>query len=355
MRQEIQFLTSEDGVRLAVATSGSDYPVVKAANYLTHVEHDWNSPVWSHWLTDLSESYRLIRYDERGCGLSDWDVDEFSMDAWVQDLSTVVDGLGLDRFALLGISQGGAVAARYAAIHPDRVTHLVLYGSYLRGRLARSRTSEDRKEAELFVEMIRVGWGRDNPAFRAVFSSLFMPSAPASQIDAFNDLQRLTTTPDNAARFERAFYEIDVSGYAGDVSVPTLVLHSRGDAMVPFDEGRRFAAAIPGARFVPLDSDNHILQDDASWKEFTAAVASFLPSPEGPQASTALEKLTPRELEVLAEIARGRSNPEIAESLFISPHTVRNHVNRIFSKLGVAGRAQAIVLARDEGILTDRG
>lgn len=351
MRQQIQFTRSEDGVQLAVATSGTGYPLVKAANYLTHVEYDWKSPVWRHWLTDLSENYRLIRYDERGCGLSDWDVDEFSMEVWVRDLETVVDTLGLERFALLGISQGGAVAATYAVRHPDRVTHLVLYGSYLQGRLRRSRTSEERREAELFVDLIRLGWGKDNPAFRAVFSSLFMPSAPPSQIDAFNELQRLTTSPENAARFESAFYEIDVSASAADVMTPTLVLHSRFDAMVPFDEGRRFAGAIPGATFVPLETDNHILQEDDSWQDFLAAVNDFLPGRATTSATGRLDRLTPRELEVLGEIALGKSNAEIAESLFISPNTVRNHVNRIFSKLGISDRAQAIVLARDEGIL----
>lgn len=353
MRQQIQFVTSEDGVQLAVATSGIGYPLVKAANYLTHVEYDWKSPVWRHWLTDLSEKYRLIRYDERGCGLSDWDVDEFSMEAWVRDLETIVDGLGLERFALLGISQGGAVAADYAARHPDRVTHLLLYGSYLQGRLIRSPTSDERREAELFIEMIRLGWGNDNPAFRAVFSSLFMPSAPSSQIEAFNELQRLTTSPENAARFERAFYEIDISAKATEVTTPTLVLHSRFDSMVPFDEGRRFAGAISGAKFVPLDSDNHILQDDDSWQNFLAAVTDFLPVPAVKSTSSRFDHLTPRELEVLGEIALGKSNADIAESLFISPNTVRNHVNRIFSKLGVSDRARAIVLARDEGLLSE--
>ena len=354
MRQHIQFATSSDGVRLAIATSGAGYPLVKAANYLTHVEYDWKSPVWRHWLTDLSERYRLIRYDERGCGLSDWDVDEFSMDAWVRDLETVVDDLGLEKFALLGISQGGPVATMYAARHPERLSHLVLYGSYLKGRFMREGTPDDRREAELLIDMIRLGWGKDNPAFRSVFSSLFMPSAPASQIDAFNELQRLSTSAENAARFERAFYEIDVSPIAGQVTAPTLVLHSRRDAMVPFDEGRDFAAAIPGAGFVPLDSDNHILQDDDAWQVFLDAVSDFLPSPTVSPQSVLLERLTSRELDVLGEIARGRSNTEIAQALFISPNTVRNHVNRIFGKLDVSDRAQAIVLARDEGLVSDR-
>ena len=180
-----------------------------------------------------------------------------------------------------------------------------------------------------------------------------MPSAPSSQIDAFNELQMLTTSPENAARFERAFYEIDVSPSVGDVTTPTMVVHSRFDAMVPFDEGRRFAAAIPGSKFLPLDSDNHILQDDDSWREFLEALTDFLPARGKRGAASRLHDLTPRELQVLVEIALGRSNAEIAESLFISPHTVRNHVNRIFSKLGVAGRAQAIVLARDEGLLDE--
>ena len=355
MRQQIRFCDAPDGVRLAVATSGRGPPLVKAANYLTHVEHDWDHPVWSHWLQGMSEHFTLIRYDERGCGLSDWDVDDISMDAWVQDLECVVDRLGIDRFALLGVSQGAAVSVAYAVRHPERVSRLVLYGGYAQGRLRRSSNEDDLREAELFVESIRLGWGRDNPAFRQLFTSHFLPGGTKEQMDAFNELQRLTTSPENAARFERAFYEIDVVDVARQVPVPTLVLHARDDAMVPFEEGRRLAALIPDARFVPLDSRNHILLDEPAWAEFLGEIRSFvLPaSTSHAPADPRVGALTARERQVLGLIALGRSNGEIAEHLVVSPHTVRNHINRIFRKLDVDTRAQAIVLARDSGLVAE--
>ena len=352
MRQRIRFCTAADGVRLATATSGSGVPLVKAAHYLTHVEHDWDSPVWRHWLGGLSDRFHLVRYDERGCGLSDREVDDFSMDAWVADLEAVVDGLGLERFALLGVSQGGAVAATYAALHPGRVSHLVLYGAYAQGRFRRGDDPADREEAEMFLDLIRLGWGRDNAAFRQVFTSLFIPEGTPEQVEWFNELQRTTASPENAARFEEAFYEIDVVGHLAGIDVPTLVMHATGDAMVPFDEGRRLAALVPDARFVPLDSSNHILLEEPAFDRFLEEITSFVGVPETVDA--VLDRLTGREREVLALIARGRSNAELAEELTISPHTVRNHINRIFTKIGVADRSQAIVLARDRGLVPDR-
>ena len=352
MRQRIRFCTAADGVRLATATSGSGVPLVKAAHYLTHVEHDWESPVWRHWLTGLSERFRLVRYDERGCGLSDRDVDDFSMDAWVADLEAVVDCLELDRFALLGVSQGGAVAAAYTARHPDRVSHLVLYGAYAQGRFRRSDEPADRAEAQMFLDLIRLGWGRDNDAFRQVFTSLFIPGGSREQVEWFNELQRITASPENAARFEEAFYEIDVVELLAGIEVPTLVMHATADAMVPFDEGRRLAALVPDARFVPLDSSNHILLEEPAFERFLDEITTFVGMPEA--ADPLFDRLTAREREVLALIALGRSNAQLAEELSISPHTVRNHINRIFTKLGVADRSQAIVLARDRGLVPDR-
>lgn len=353
MRQRIRFCHAADGVRLAVATSGSGPPLIKAANYLTHVERDWKHPVWSHWFLGLSEHFTLTRYDERGCGLSDWDVEDFSMAAWVRDLESVVGQVEADSFALLGISQGAAVSISYAASHPERVSHLILYGGYAQGRLRRAVTADEVREAELFVESIRLGWGRDNPAFRQLFTSHFLPDGTKEQMDAFNELQLLTTTPENAARFEQAFYEIDVADLAREITTPTIVLHARDDAMVPFEEGRRLAALIPGARFVPLDGANHILLEEPAFDRMMEEVVSFAAPPDSAAAhgSSLLDSLTAREREVLVLIARGRSNGEIADDLYVSPHTVRNHINRIFRKLGVESRAQAIVLARDHGEL----
>src|SRR5665809_57543 len=204
------------------------------ANYLSHLEFDWESPVWRHWLDELSTRRQLVRYDERGCGLSDWDVDDFSLEAWITDLESVVEATGLQRFPLLGISQGGAVALAYAARHPERVTHLILYGAYARGRLLRSNSPEHLREAGTLLDLMRIGWGQDNPAFRQVFTTLLMPEATADQMNWFNELQRRSTSPQNAVRFEEAFFSLDATELAPNITTPTLVLHARADAMVPF-------------------------------------------------------------------------------------------------------------------------
>ena len=353
MNQQIRFCTSSDGVRIAYATAGSGPPLVKTANYLTHLEHDWQSPVWRHWLRGLAGHHTLIRYDERGCGLSDWDVTDFSIDAWVQDLEAVVEALALDRFPLLGISQGASVSVAYAVKHPEKVSHLVLYGGYARGRFHRDLTPEERVEAKTMINVIRVGWGKENPAFRQLFSTQLMPEGTEEQIEWLNDLARVSATPDNAAAMERAFYQIDVSDLAPEVTAPALVLHSRDDAAIPFEEGRRLAALIPGARFVPLDSANHILlENEPAWERFLGETRRFLGT--GPVDPThedvpPFSALTPREREVLDLMAQGISNTQIAERLFISPKTVRNHVTRIFRKLHVSRRAEAIVQAREAG------
>lgn len=355
MEQEIRFATAADGVRIAYATAGSGRPLVKAANYLTHLEHDWQGPVWRHWLHGLAQHHTLVRYDERGCGLSDWDVDEFSIDAWVQDLETVVDALGLERFPLLGISQGSSVSVAYAVKHPEKVTHLILYGGYARGRFNRNLTAEEKLQAETMLNVIRVGWGKENPAFRQLFTTMLIPDGTEAQMDWLNELARISATPENAAAMERAFYQIDVTELAREVTTPTLVLHSRHDAGIPFEEGRLLAGLIPDARFVPLDSRNHILlEDEPAWSRFLAEVHAFLgviaPTADGTDPGELFPELTPREREVLELIAQGASNEAIAERLVITPKTVRNYVSRIYSKLDVEGRAQAIVLAREAGV-----
>ncbi|VWX61918.1 LuxR family transcriptional regulator [Burkholderiales bacterium 8X] len=348
-RQELRFCTSGDGTRIAVAAIGSGPPLVRAAHWLSHVEHDLESPVWKPWLAELSRHRTYIRYDQRGCGLSDQVISDFSLDAWVSDLEAVVDSLGLRRFPLIGMSQGGAVAVAYAVKHPERVSHLILAGAYARGALQREITADDRLEAETLVNLIRLGWGRDNPAFRQVFTNQFIPGGTQAQHQWWNELERLTATPENAARTLAAFHRVDVAQDATRVGVPTLVLHARGDASVPFDEGRRLAALIPGARFVPLDSDNHVLLDsEPAWGEFMQAVGAFLGNDAGESRSEA-SSLTPAEREVLARIALGLGNLAIAQQLGKSEKTVRNQVSSIFEKLGVRTRAEAIVRARDGG------
>ncbi|MGD2069083.1 MAG: alpha/beta fold hydrolase [Gemmatimonadota bacterium] len=356
MDQRIRLCTADDGVRIAYAKSGQGPPLVKTANWLTHLEYDWDSPVWRHWLTELSAAQTLVRYDERGCGLSDREVDEISFEAWIQDLEAVVDAEGLDRFPLLGISQGAAVAVAYAARHPERVSALVLYGGYARGRLRRDPSPRAKQTAETLESLLALGWGRNNPAFRQVFATLFMPEASPAQMDWLAELQEVSTSAENALRIERTSYYIDVRDQARHVSAPTLVVHARDDAMIPFDEGRELASLVPDARFVPLDGRNHVLtEDEPAWPRFLEVVRDFLgvrPPDARPEESHFAE-LTDRETEVLEAIARGLSNDQIASELHISPKTVRNHITRIFRKLGVERRARAIVLARERGLGRD--
>lgn len=275
--QAIRFCTAADGARLAWATSGDGPPLVKAANWMTHLDLDLDSAVWAHWVRDLSARYTLFRYDERGCGLSDWDVSGFEFDDWVDDLHLVADEAGLDRFPLLGVSQGAAVAVAFAARFPERVSHLVLISSYGRGRMVRSTTDAQRREAALDLELARVGWQRDDPSFRQVFTSQFLPDADQTQWDAFNSLQRRTTSPENAVEFLRTFGLIDVTREAADVRCPTLFLHSRGDLRQPLDEAKNLAATIPGSHLVTLPSRNHlVLADEPAWPQLVATVEAFL-------------------------------------------------------------------------------
>lgn len=285
MDQKVGFCTTPDGVRICYATVGHGTPLVKAANWLSHLQFDWHSPVWRHWLEELSKDHLLIRYDERGCGLSDWSAEDISFGAFVADLETVVDTLGLDRFALLGISQGGSVAVEYSVRHPERVSHLVLYGAYARGWARRGQASLEEREA--LLTLTRQGWGRDNPAYRQVFTSLLIPEAIAEQQSWFNELQRISTSAENAVRLQIEFGKIDVLDRLPQVSVPTLVLHSRFDGMVPFEEGRQIAALIPNSRFGPLESRNHnLLESDPAWPMFLSNVRQFLSTVGEPPSSS---------------------------------------------------------------------
>jgi pimeloyl-ACP methyl ester carboxylesterase/DNA-binding CsgD family transcriptional regulator len=348
-RQHVRFVTAADGTRLAWASSGAGPTIVKAANWLTHLEYEWDSPVWRHWLQFFSSRTRLVRYDERGCGMSEWNAGELSLDVWTADLRAVADAADVDvPVTLLGISQGAATCIQFATRFPERVSRLVLYGGYARGALRRGSP-----DAEAFrramIDLARVGWGGDNATFRQVFTSRFIPDGSPAQIQWFNDLCRKTTTGDVVARLLEARAMVDVTDQLRDVRVPTLVLHARDDEVIPVGEGRLLATAIPGAEFVELDSRNHILlEDEPAWRRFCEAVTSFLPL-ESAAAASVFGALSQRERQVLALLTEGLSNLEIAERLAISEKTVRNHASNVFDKLGVWSRAQAIVFARDHG------
>jgi pimeloyl-ACP methyl ester carboxylesterase len=281
--QTIRFCTASDGVRIAYSTVGHGLPLVKTANWLNHLEFDWESPVWRHWLEELSRERMLVRYDERGNGLSDWDVEDISFDAFLRDLETVVDAAGLDRFALFGISQGVGVSIAYAVRHPERVSRLILHAGYLKGWRARGAPEEiERREA--MSRLILSGWGQDNPAFRQVFTTFYIPEGTAEQMQWFNELLRVSTSPANALRLVDAFSRIDVTALASKVRAPTLVTCSRHDAAIPYEQSRALASLIPGARFVLLEGRNHIiLQHEPAWPRFVAEVRAFLAEDADPE------------------------------------------------------------------------
>jgi pimeloyl-ACP methyl ester carboxylesterase/DNA-binding CsgD family transcriptional regulator len=358
MEQAIQFVTTSDGVKLAYAVSGEGPPLLKTANWLNHVEFDWQSPLWRHWFATLSAQHRLHRYDARGCGLSDWVDHDLSLERQVADLETVVNAGGIGRFALLALSQGAAVAIEYAVRHPEHVSHLIIHGGYAQGWARRDEASL--RAGRAMAELIRVGWGADTPAFRRLFTELFIPEGTPQQLEWFDELMRRTTRPDVAARIMESFGDIDVTQRLAMVRAPTLITHSRGDARIPLAQGRLLAAGIPGARFVELDSRNHVLlAHEPAWQRFVDVVGDFLGglravprrrASDAPASCDELSALTSREREILARVAGGSSNAEIAADLFISEKTVRNHLTAIFDKLGVSSRSQAIVFARDHGV-----
>lgn len=349
--QSIRFCTSEDQTRIAFATTGQGPAIVRASHFLTNLDFDLNSPVWGPWITELSRSNTLLRYDGRGCGLSDAAPAPPSLDVWVSDLEAVVDAAGLERFALLGCSQGAAISLAYAARHPQRVDCLLLLGGYARGALQRNPTPEQRKQAQLMLDLIEIGWGQDNPAFRQVFTSLFIPGGSPEQVSWFNELERLSCTPAHAARTVAAFGSIDVCDLAARVNCPTLVLHARGDERVPFEEGRHMAGVIPGARFVPLESRNHVLlQGEPAFASCFEEMHAFLQTHHHAVApGTTFPNLTPGERDLLELLAHGLDNLQISAHLGLSEKTVRNKVSLVFAKLDASTRAQAIVRAREAG------
>ena len=275
-RQEIRYCTTNDGVRLAYASIGSGPPLVKASNWLTHLDLEWNSARWRHWWEDLSARHRVIRYDERGNGMSQRDVSNVAFETWVQDLETVVDAAGLERFALLGISRGGSIALAYAVKHPERVSHLVLYGAFSAGR-KHSGTPEELEARRALASLVRLGWGVQHPAFCRLFTSRFIPNAKPEHGQWFDELQRVSTSAENAARLMEIDDEIDVRPLLRAVRTPTLVVHCDRDQVVPPENGRFLAARIPGARYVSLPSANHlVLEEEPAWRIFLDELAHFL-------------------------------------------------------------------------------
>jgi pimeloyl-ACP methyl ester carboxylesterase/DNA-binding CsgD family transcriptional regulator len=349
LRQHVRYLNATDGTRLAWAESGTGPIVAKAANWLTHLEYEWESPVWQHWMQFFSAHFRFVRYDERGCGLSDWQAGPLTLDQWVADLGSVIDAARPDGpVTLLGISQGAATSIRYALRHPERVGRMILYGGFARGWKRRDSPPAQR-EYQAMVDLMGLAWGKDNPTFRQLFTSRFIPGGSPEQLQWFNELCLKTTSGDIAASLQEWRSGIHILDELGAVTTPTLVLHARDDAVVPVREGRMLAGAIPGAEFVELDSRNHILlEHEPAWQRFCDAVLAFL-EPGQPAGDSAFAALSARERQVLALMADGLSNADIAERLHISEKTVRNHASNLFDKLGVWSRAQAIVFARERG------
>ncbi|MCI4345804.1 MAG: alpha/beta fold hydrolase [Thermoplasmata archaeon] len=304
--QQIRFCSTPDGVNIAYASTGRGYPVVRAAHYLTHLSFDLESPVWQPWIRELSRHNEYVRYDERGVGLSDWNVPRFSFEGWVQDLETVVEALGLKRLALLGVSQGGPVGVAYAVRHPERVSHLILYGAYALGWAKRQENPQDIEIREAMHQLMKLGWGRDEPTFRQMFTTQFIPGATAEQMRWFNELQRVTCSTENALKFDETFGQIDVRDLLPRVRVPTLVLHGKADRVVPFEQGRQLATLIPGAKFIPLESENHVLlENEPAWTQFLEAIGTFVGTPRsvpGASSDMAGGKLDEGELRLAREL-----------------------------------------------------
>lgn len=353
--QDVRFCRSADGVRIAHAVHGAGPPLIVSTCWLSHLEYDVQSPVWKHFIEDIGAIATMVRYDERGFGLSDWEVPDFSFESRIADLEAVVEASGFDEFALLGMSQGGPVAVAYALRHPERVTRLILHGSHV---AMLGPTLESAQLEEAFTRMIEVGWARPEGRFRRVFTDMLMPGANAEQMAWVDGLMRMSTSTENAVAFRNARRDVDVSDLLPQLALPTLVLHARGDQMNALAEGRRLAVGIPGAGLITLESDNHVLlADEPAWQVFRREVENFL-APDRrrlaarasttaarPHAGAALDGLSKREREVLELVAAGLDNREIAVKLTLSVRTVERHLQTIYRKLNLTGSAQRTAAA----------
>ena len=343
----IRFCRGDDGLRLAYAIHGSGPPLVVVSCWLSHLQHDWQSPVWRHFLDQLGEIATVVRYDERGFGMSDWAVDDFSLEARVRDLETVLAATGLKRFALLGMSGGSAVAMAYAIAHPERVSRLILYGTVCGEPVTWS--PDEWAEEETYRSMIRVGWAKEDADFRRVFTTRFIPDATEQQMRWFDDLQRMSTSPANAVASRIARQQVDIHTELHRITAPTIVLQAVGDRSTTFDNAVTVSSLIPDARLVSLESRNHILlADEPAWSVFIGEVKAFLEPERGAEspANQPTEVLSPRERDVLRLAAEGQTNDEIAAALTLSVRTVERHLSNTYTKLGLTGRvARAAAVA----------
>jgi pimeloyl-ACP methyl ester carboxylesterase/DNA-binding CsgD family transcriptional regulator len=347
--QEIRFCRAHGGVRLAYAIHGSGPPLVVVGCWLSHLQHDWQSPVWRHFLDQLGAIATVVRYDERGFGMSDWTVDDFSLEARVGDLEAILAAAGLDRFALLGMSGGSAVAMAYAIAHPERVSRLILYGTVCGDPVTWSPDAW--AEEETYRSMIRVGWAREDVDFRRVFTKRFIPDATEEQMRWFDDLQRMSTSTANAVASRIARQQVNIYNELSRITAPTIVLQAIGDRSTTFDNAVSVCSRIRGSRLVSLESRNHILlADEPAWRVFIDEVSAFLEPERRAHAERApderAEELSPRERDVLRLAAEGRTNDEIAVALTLSVRTVERHLSNIYAKLGLNGRvARAAAVA----------
>ena len=355
MRQHIQFCTSADGTRIAYATMGSGPPLVRAASWMTHLEHDAINPITVPYWEEFSRDHTFIRYDLRGHGLSERNVEDMSFAAWVKDLEAVIDAAGLDRFSLIGMSAGGPLAIAYAAHHPEQVQKMMLHGAFVRGIRVHDLRPEQIEQIDALNHMVEVGWGTKHAAFRQIFSALLIPSGNVDQWQWWNELQRQSSSGRVAALALQTMQGIDVRSLTSSVACPTLVTHYTDDTSVPFAEGRLTASLIPRARLVAFNDRNHILiKGDPAWEEFVEEFRKFFgtDTPSRPLSASqpSFPQLSARETEVLDLIARGMDNDQIAARLELSPKTVRNHITSIFSKLEIYTRSKAVVIAREAGL-----
>jgi pimeloyl-ACP methyl ester carboxylesterase/DNA-binding CsgD family transcriptional regulator len=344
--QAVRFCRAPDGTRIAYAVHGHGPSLLVSTCWLSHLQHDWESPVWQHFLRDLGRLATVVRYDERGHGLSDRAVTDFSLEARIGDLEAVADDAGLDRFALMGMAQGGVPSIHYALRHPERLTRLIFYVST--ACLVPDPTPGDLELEELKQQMIRVGYGREDSTFRRVFTSMMIPDSTEEQMRWLDDLIRVACTPELAYEFRKSIALLDARPLLADLDLPTLVLHATGEQIHSFDQGRQLAAGIAGSKFVALDSRNHIvLGDEPAWQVVVSEIDQFLAPDRRDPAVAGAEALSSREREVLELAADGLANDDIGVRLHLSVRTVERHLQNSYTKLGVGGRsARAAAVSR---------
>jgi pimeloyl-ACP methyl ester carboxylesterase/DNA-binding CsgD family transcriptional regulator len=350
-QQDIRFCTSPDGVRLAIATTGSGPPLIRVSTWLSHLECDQREEDTWATIQTFSQTHTLVRYDSRGCGLSDRHIPSLVFDDLVADLGAVVDAQGPEPVPLYGMSCGAPIAIAYAALHPERVSRLIVLNGYGRAYLSAKHPEPSvLEEANLLLHSARVGWSNDRSAFRQIFVAQLLGNADSAMRRGIDERMRLSMTPEMAERHLRSNYAMDVKAECAQVQCPTLVLHARGDQMVNFEQGRKLAAWIPGARFVPLESDSHVLLGgQPAAQQFFSEMRAFLGVDGKTPASPT--HLSQRQTEILGWVAQGHTDKQIARDLGLSPRTVEMHVAGAMKALHCSTRAQAVHRATQEGLL----